>query len=770
MSKIIKSWIISVMLVSILVCPVRAGQEKINFDPFATEPNLSVSNESTPGPVIPQVDFNNNDISMVFQIISDATGWSIFPTDEVSKKKISLWAKNITALELLDRAVSLAGFTYHRQDNIIAVMTYEEYMQNYGLEKKIIPLRYGNASSMEASIKPFLTKLARAVVHKESNTIILYEMEANLKYILPIIENLDIPIENAAIEVFDIKYADSQVMAETLQKMFPAKEKMEMPSSLPPLANSANQTTPPAILPFAESNILSNPQSPIGVYFIGRTNQLIVKAYKPDMEIIRRLITKLDTYLEPVTKNYHFSYVDVSEIYTGLERIMSIYAGYGGSNVGTSGMSGSMMTGTGRSGLTLVEKSNSILLTASPGAHRVMESIKESIDTASTFETGMIRVYKIENANVEEVAKTIQEILISQEKEMGETTQAKFNKSSASPDGPMPVMGPSSSRPEGDTTASEEVVSKIQTSVSVNKSTNSVVVMATARQQREIELLIQNLDKRRRQVLIEAKIIEITTTDNLNLGVELNHAKDDISLFTQFGLSKNLDPATGGRSIIVGEGGTAAVLKPEQIQVIIQALKSDSNIRITSAPQILVNDNSAGLISSVAERPYTTTSQGQNSDQTTFAGFVKAGTEFQIIPHISEKDFLRVEYVITLNSFTGSSSDLSIPPPRSTSSIQSEATVPDGHTIVVGGLQRVDDTETIKKVPLLGDIPVLEWLFKSTTKEKTKKTIFLFITPTILANEKFEDIRRLSDNALKIIKADKDPNRQVDIADVNTPQ
>jgi type II secretion system protein D len=759
----IKRQVISAIIVSILVCPARAEQAKINFDPFATEPNQSVSNEFTSGPVIPQVDFNNNDISMAFQIISDATGWSIFPTDEVSKKKISLWAKNITALELLDRTVSLAGFTYHRQDNIVAVMTYEEYMQNYGLEKKIIPLHYGNASTMEASIRPFLTKLARAVVHKESNAIILYEMEANLKYILPIIENLDIPIENASIEVFDVKYADSQVMAETLQKMFPAKEKTEMPSSLPPLANSANQTAPPAILPFAENNMLSNPQSPIGVYFIGRTNQLIVKAYKPDMEIIRCLITKLDTYLEPVTKNYHFSYVDVSEIYTGLERIMNIYAGYGGSNARTSGMSGSTMTGMGRSGLTLVEKSNSILLTASPGAHRVMESIKESVDTASTFETGMIRVYKIENANVEEVAKTIQEILISQEKETGETTQAKFNKSGAASDSfganAMPATGPSSSLSEGDTTASEEVVSKIQTSVSVNRSTNSVVVMATARQQREIELLIQTLDKRRRQVLIEAKIIEITITDNLNLGVELNHAKDDISLFTQFGLSKDLDPATGNRSIIVGDGGTAAVLKPDQIQVIIQALKSDSNIRITSAPQILVNDNSAGLISSVAERPYTTTSQGQNSDQTTFAGFVKAGTEFQIVPHISEKDFLRVEYVITLNSFTGSSSDSNIPPPRSTSSIQSEATVPDGYTIVVGGLQRVDDTETIKKVPLLGDIPVLEWLFKSTTKEKTKKNIFLFITPTILANEKFEDIRQLSNDALEKIEAAKTPDK-----------
>jgi general secretion pathway protein D len=271
-------------------------------------------------------------------------------------------------------------------------------------------------------------------------------------------------------------------------------------------------------------------------------------------------------------------------------------------------------------------------------------------------------------------------------------------------------------------------------------------------------------------VLIEAKIVEITVTDNLNLGVELNHAKDDVSLFTQFGLSKDLDPATGSRSVIVSEGGTAAVLKPDQIQVILQALKSDSNTRISSAPQILVNDNAAGMISSVAQRPYTTTTQGQNSDQTTFAGFVDAGTEFAITPHISEKNFLRVEYVITLSAFTGSSSDLTIPPPKSTSSIQSEATVPDGYTIVVGGLQRVDDTETVNKIPILGDIPILEWAFKSTKKEKTNKKIFLFITPTILANEGFEDLKQASDNAVKKIEADKTPDKQEEIADANTPQ
>ena len=830
-----------VILSVYLLAATPSPQEKPRFDPFSVVPDKqqggSASNNASP--VIPQVEFTNNDITMVLQIISDATGWSIFPTEAVSKAKINFFAKNITAQQLLDTIVEMAGFIYYRSGNIISVMTYDEYVQYHGLEKKVFQLKYGNAATIEAAVKPFLSKIGKTVVHKESNTIVLYESPANLEYITQVVDKLDIPLEevriivltlnyakaiptaqtltevfappkespqqvvnsasqttvsvdtpkptladeillmqqqisvfpvehsnqvvlvgsnamvdkaqdliskidikgdNLVLEVIDLQFADAVIIEETLQQMFQddAQDRKEI------LFSNQNPTAAPPASVKMEAGLL-NPEAPVGVYAIGRTNQVIVKAFRADMDIIKSLISKLDTYIEPVTQNYHFAYVDVSEIYTGLERIMNIYAGYSSSTGSfSSGRSGTG-TGYGRSGITLVEKSNSILLTAPPSAHRIMESIKSSIDTQSTFETGMIRVYKIENADVQEIAQTIKELLDAQKEDESKSSQVKFKDTAPAPG------------PETDLAESGQVFTKIETSVSVSTSTNSVVVMATARQHRELEQLITELDRRRKQVLIEAKIVEITTSDDFNFGVELGYANADTSLFSFFGLSSNLDPETATRDIIVSPGGTAALLNPDKLQLILQALKSNGNIRINSAPQVLVNDNAVGFINSVNEEPYTTTTQGTTSDQTSFGGFVEAGTQFAITPHISKDNYLRVEYQITLNSFTDDSSDPTVPPPRSTNTIQSEATVPDGYTIVVGGLQTSDEKEAVSKFPILGDIPVLDLLFKNTSIEKTYKTVFLFITPHIMEKENFDDLKDVSQKALDNVASKNKP-------------
>ena len=96
--------------------------------------------------------------------------------------------------------------------------------------------------------------------------------------------------------------------------------------------------------------------------------------------------------------------------------------------------------------------------------------------------------------------------------------------------------------------------------------------------------------------------------------------------------------------------------------------------------------------------------------------------------------------------------------------------MPNEFTIVVGGMQTTDESENIDKVPILGDIPILEWAFKNTKIEKQYKTTYLFITPHIMENEDFSDLKQVSDNALKEIEANGTKNKQENIADVNTPQ
>ena len=743
------------VIVSLLFiwCQINFAQEpnKVAFDPFASEANLAAkSNKSTSGPVVPQVEFNNNDISMAFQIISDATGWSIFPTAEVSKAKINLWAKNISAQRLLDTVITMAGFVYHREGDVITVMTYDEYMQYHGLEKKIFTLEFTEAVSVDTAIKPFLTKLGKSVVHNQTNTIVLYESQANLKFVESVIEKLDSSSENAIIEVIDLKYADSELIATKLQQLFTDEKSRQQSGKNQKSTEADNTNNTENARPVPEGDGILSPQSQVFIQAIGRTNQLLIKAYKADVERIKLLIAKLDGYVEPVTQNYQLTYIDASEIFTGLENILNLDTTNTRSN----------QNREKSQGLTLISKTNSILVTGPPSTHRIMASIVESIDKPSTYETGMIRIYKLENADVEEVAKTVKDLLETDSKETENASKVNFAQKQA-PSAPTAA--------QGSFAQSEEFVPQIESRVSVSKSTNSIVVQATARQHRELEKLIKELDTRRKQVLIEAMIVEVYTTDNLNIGVELGHAFSDGILFSAFGLSTNLDQATGARDITVSPGGTAAVLRPDKVQAILQLLKQDGNARITSAPRILVNDNAMGFINSIAEEPTIQTNQGETTTTTSFAGFVEAGTQFAITPHISEEDFLRVEYQITLNSFGTKPTDPSIPPPRNTSSIQSEATVPNGSSIVVGGLQTKDESENVDKVPFIGDVPILGWAFKNTKIEKQYKTTYLFITPHIMKNEDFSDLKQVSDNALKEIKVKGTKDKQEIPADANTP-
>lgn len=833
MSFIYEKTAIAFIMLFIFVAPVIAATDSNDiFDPFGGdfETEITISGEVDSSPVISQVQFVNNEISMAFQIVSDKTGWNIFPTDTVSKAKISFWASQISAKKLLDTVVMLAGFTYHKEGDLITVMTYDEYAQHYGLARRVFTLQFVDGGSLSATIAPFLTKLGKCVVHKETNTIVLYEAEANMEFIIPVIEKLDTPAENVLVEVFNLDYADCEDLSKVLSSVF--AKKASSPSNKSSVSNrvakgggkkpsgksqvvnvpddaigiyAVSQSNQLVVvgtaldiekakglidqldiygdnmildvidLEYADSELLGktlmqlfgqseqgsrkdvnfrkpgtgteirnrkavssaeimSPQSMVYVQAIGRTNQLIVKAFPADLEKIKGLVKKLDTYTEPTTQSYHLEYIDAAEVLSGLEEILNLRTRSYSSN----------KENDKRQGLVLVERTNTLLLTGPPSSHRIMMSIMEEIDKSATFEAGTIRIYKLKNADVEEVFDTISEIFLDANANSENVPDAKLIKSED--------PGVSEGSDSQQMVETGKFVTRVEVRLSKNIAKNSIVIKASPSQHRQIEMLIEVLDTRNKQVLIKALIVEITITDDLNLGVELSQVTNEFLAFSSYGLSTNLEPTTGIRDITVSPGGTTAILSPDTVSAIIQALKKDTNTRVTSAPEILVNDNAVGYINSVAEAPYTQTDQGQTSTTTSFGGFVEAGTQFALTPHISEGNHLRLEYEITLNSFTAKPSLPSIPPPRSTTSIRSEATIPQGHTIVVGGLQSASDSESISKVPLLGDLPFVGALFKSTTIEKENRRTYLFITPHIMDSEDFSDLKEISEQAIEEVE------------------
>jgi type II secretory pathway component GspD/PulD (secretin) len=223
----------------------------------------------------------------------------------------------------------------------------------------------------------------------------------------------------------------------------------------------------------------------------------------------------------------------------------------------------------------------------------------------------------------------------------------------------------------------------------------------------------------------------------------------DIVTFSSFGIgvpqTNSAGSATGRLALVPGAAGfNGALLNSDVADVVVNALLTTTKAKVVAAPRILVNDNAKGSLISVAEQPYVNTDIGNTVSTTSFGGYAEAGTTIDLTPHISEADFLQLEYDVSLNQFSGQGAN-GIPPPRQTNSLTSTVTIPDGSTIIIGGLNSSNVSDTVNAVPILGEIPGLKYLFSSTSKTNTQSTLFAFIRPIILRDDRFRDLKYLSE-------------------------
>ena len=289
--------------------------------------------------------------------------------------------------------------------------------------------------------------------------------------------------------------------------------------------------------------------------------------------------------------------------------------------------------------------------------------------------------------------------------------------------------------------------------VAADANTNTIIVIAEPAVQKLYEQIIRTLDKRRPQVLIEATIVTLDTSHGFTFGVEVSgrskSGKSQYVTFSNFGFSTP-DPTTGRLALTPGVGFNGAVIGSDLAEVILRALATSSRAKVTSAPRILVNDNATGSLASLTEEPYTTTAIGTTIATTTFGGYAQAGTTVTLTPHISESDYLQLEYQVSLSSFTGTGSPTQgIPPGIEQDSVQSKVTIPDGSTVIVGGLNRTNYNRAVSSIPLLDQIPIVKYAFSRHDDSDEQVTLFVFLRPIILRDDQFEDLKFLSEHDLK---------------------
>jgi len=290
--------------------------------------------------------------------------------------------------------------------------------------------------------------------------------------------------------------------------------------------------------------------------------------------------------------------------------------------------------------------------------------------------------------------------------------------------------------------------------VLADKPNNQVLVKAPQRQQSQFAALIERIDLRRPQVYISAKIVAVTAADDFQLAFETQFTNlfgEGLDINTAFGLS-TLSNIGIGKTVNTGLTGlTAAVVKSNYVPIIIHALETTTDTRILSEPSLMVNDNEKAKIERVDQQPTTTSNQGTSTTSTSFAGYEDAGTDLEITPRISG-NLVTLEIISNLSAFEGQGTN-GIPPPRNKASIDNKAvTVPSDMTVVIGGITLGTRTDTIRKLPLLGDIPLIGYLFRDTVKNARKTVLYIFITPRIVQDPNFEDLRLLTNGPQKEVE------------------
>ncbi len=566
----------------------------------------------------------------------------------------------------------------------------EAYTANEQMMTRMFKVKYVEIEQLRGVLQQLVTPSGDTIPF-QPDTIIINDLASNMKRLERIVEQLDSRAASDEIRVIQIQYATAQEIADKIQKLF--ESKAQKPGQRPG-GNIAAMPPPPG-------------QSP------------------------------------------------------------------GGAPPGAAVQPGTSEGGGPATLSQLIpdERTNKIIAIASPAAYERIYALIAALDIPG--QSGdKINVYPLENANAEDLASTLQTL-----------AQGTANKPKAAPGQPPPP------RPAGAGAAAELFQGEVK--ISADKATNSLVVIASTSDYRSLVRIIEKLDIARKQVFVEAVIMEVNLDRTAELGVNMHGGiplkTDQGTLpllfgtkYTASGLPPSLNIANlasfGG--FLAGlQGPMVPGLEIGGVQIpafglVLNAMMSSSDVNVLSTPHILATDNEDAEITVGQNVPFQSGFSplglgglggaipgaagaipglgglgALGGLGSAFAPIQRQNVELKlsIKPQINEGDYVRM----TVNEQTEeiASRDPVLGPTTAKRTAKTTIIARDQETVVIGGIMQERQIEGVKKVPILGDIPLLGNLFRSQTHQKIKTNLLLFLTPYIIKDA--ADFRRIFERKMK---------------------
>ena len=389
-----------------------------------------------------------------------------------------------------------------------------------------------------------------------------------------------------------------------------------------------------------------------------------------------------------------------------------------------------------------VERSNSILLRGQTGVIEQIKRVISRLDSNSS-QSSNLKVIYLKYAKAEDLTGILEKVAESLEEEIP-SESSKKNK----------------------------------TNIGFHNDTNALIISAQPDILKSLESVISQLDIRRAQVLVEALIVEISDKLARDLGVQFLFTGDGESspvatqrfgtpnpdLISTIGAETIEDSTTSStmqtraaNSLLALDGLAVGVARYKasgtSFATILNLIAQDGDSNVLSTPSIMTMDNEEASIVVGQEIPITTgeTLSGSNSNPFRSVTRQEIGVKLTVRPQINEGNAVKMHINQEVSSIFGPLGEMSTDLITNKRNIRTTVLVEDRETIVLGGLIDDDVQESVKKVPFLGDIPLLGRLFKTTSISRTKRNLMVFLRPTIVRNS--EDVRAISNRKYNYFQA-----------------
>ncbi len=385
---------------------------------------------------------------------------------------------------------------------------------------------------------------------------------------------------------------------------------------------------------------------------------------------------------------------------------------------------------------------NTLIVTGTPGELQAVEDALHRLAEIPPESQHVIRMIDVHNREASKVREIVGQLLAA--RLLGASGSSLGVPSEERADEPLRL----DERSLGELPQGSEANLRSDLELAVDDEMNVIIATGSPRRIEQVEQLVKELDVRQPQVQLEVILLSLSESETLDLGVELAGNIDTgdtlFGLGSLFGLSSVSPSSTSAQAS--GNGGSVVILSPGDFSAVIRAIETVNDGRSLSMPSIVVNNNETATLNSTTTQPFLTTTITDSNITTARGGSASAGTTINVSPQIAAGDHIVLDYSFTLSAFVGESSSDGVEPPTQQTSLNSVATIPDGYTIALGGIESSSIGDSLTKTPGLASLPIIGELFKSRSDSTSRSRFYVFIRATVMRSANFDYLKYISED------------------------